>query len=245
MSPTCLAAGACRFGSYPAFAHSGDTGPEDFSGQPGMDGSCDPGAVGCWSRFDGDLRVDRQQFWRLVEQTRGEGCKQHAARLAAQLRVLPLAEMVAFQRIFDELMDQSYRWDLWGAAYLTNGGCSDDGFKHFRRWLLSQRQATWEQVLRDPDSLAAHPQLQDPDWRPGRDYLQCQDLGHAASRAYAAVTGRELYQAMRDQELVDVAGEPSLPAPAAEKWSFDDDEELRRRYPRLWSRVCRPYGEDP
>ena len=35
-------------------------------------------------------------------------------------------------------MDDSYRWDLWGAAYLANGGCSDDGFDYFRGWLIGQ-----------------------------------------------------------------------------------------------------------
>ena len=40
-------------------------------------------------------------------------------------------EIVAFQRVLDELMDESYRADLWGAAYVINGGCSDDGFEDF------------------------------------------------------------------------------------------------------------------
>jgi hypothetical protein len=104
------------------------------------------------------LRVDRQQFWTLVEQTRGGGCEQHAARLAARLRALAAAEIIAFQQIYDDLMDESYRWDLWAAAYLANGGCSDSGFEYFRRWLLSQGHATWDAVLRDPDSLASPPQ---------------------------------------------------------------------------------------
>jgi hypothetical protein len=28
--------------------------------------------------------------------------------------------------------------DQWGAAYLANGGCSDDGFDYFRGWLIGQ-----------------------------------------------------------------------------------------------------------
>jgi hypothetical protein len=54
-------------------------------------------------------------------------------------------------------MAESYRWDLWGAAYLINGGCSDDGFDYFRGWLLSQGRAIWQATLADPDSLADHP----------------------------------------------------------------------------------------
>lgn len=47
-----------------------------------------------------------------------------------------------------------------GAAYLINGGRSDDGFDHFRGWLLTQGRATWQAALAEPDSLASHPQVQ-------------------------------------------------------------------------------------
>jgi hypothetical protein len=90
-----------------------------------------------------------------------------------------------------------------------------------------------------------HPQLQDPDWRPGWDYLQCQDIGHVGSLAYEAATGRDLYRAMSDQEPPDAGRERSGPQPTGEGWDFDDLDQMRSRYPRLWSRVCQLYGEDP
>ena len=31
-----------------------------------------------------------------------------------------------------------YRWDMWAAAYLIGGGCSDDGFIDFRAGLIAQ-----------------------------------------------------------------------------------------------------------
>lgn len=189
--------------------------------------------------------MDRDQFWALVEATRGGGCEQHAGRLAARLRTLPPTEIVAFQRIYDELIDESYRWDLWGAAYLADGGCSDDGFDYFRGWLLGQGRATWEAALRDPDSLAVYSQLHDPAWRPGCDRLECEDLVGVAFYAYEAVTGRDIYQAVRAQESPDATEERSVRQPAGEDWDFDDLDEMRRRYPRLWSRVRQLYEEDP
>jgi len=63
-------------------------------------------------------------------------------------------------RIQRELLAESYRWDLWGAAHLLGGGgCSDNGFDDSRGWLLTQGRATWQGAFRDPDSLAAPPQV--------------------------------------------------------------------------------------
>ena len=36
---------------------------------------------------------------------------------------------------------------LWDAAYLINGGCSDDGFDYFRGWLVDQGRETFERCL--------------------------------------------------------------------------------------------------
>jgi uncharacterized protein DUF4240 len=188
--------------------------------------------------------VDRERFWALVEETRGDDCEEHASRLTARLRALPSDEIVAFQRVYDQLMDESYRWDLWGAAYLVNGGCSDDGFDYFRGWLVGQGRATWEAVLRDPDALAAHPLLQDPDWEAFEDDLSCEDLMGAAFDAYEAVTGEDIYQAATTEAALGAAGEPSSNKPAGEHWDFDDLDEMRRRYPRLWSRVGDSYEDE-
>lgn len=51
-------------------------------------------------------------------------------------------------------MIRSYRWDLWGAAYVAKGGASDDGFEYFQRWLISRGRTDFERVLADPDALA-------------------------------------------------------------------------------------------
>jgi hypothetical protein len=48
----------------------------------------------------------------------------------------------------------AYRWDLWAAAYVINGGASDDGFEYFLGWLMAQGRTRWEATLADPDSLA-------------------------------------------------------------------------------------------
>ena len=42
-----------------------------------------------------------------------------------------------FEAAFRRYLNEAYTWDLWGAADVIHGGCSDDGFEYFRRWLVS------------------------------------------------------------------------------------------------------------
>jgi hypothetical protein len=79
--------------------------------------------------------MDREQFWALIEAARtatGGDCQAQAADLVAALGQRPVSEVLDYDRIHGQLMAESYHLDLWGAAYLINGGCSDDGFDYFR-----------------------------------------------------------------------------------------------------------------
>jgi hypothetical protein len=185
----------------------------------------------------GGIGVDRAQFWAMVEAARptgdvdGQGCQQHTARLIAALRKLPADELLAVERIRQELQLEAYSWDLWGAAHLLGGGgCSDSGFIEFRGWLLAQGRAAWEGALRDPDSLATHPQVRGlplaQRWWGG--WFACEEMLYAADETYRQQTGDEL-------PLEQIPVGPLPPEPRGERWDPDDDEQLLRRYPRLFA----------
>jgi Protein of unknown function (DUF4240) len=135
-----------------------------------------------------------------------------------------------WDRIHSELQVESYRWDLWGAASLINGGCGDDGFDYFRGWLLGQGRAVWEAAVADPDSLADHPQVRAhrPD-RESRFYFECEDILGVAYEAYQALTGQVFTPEVPGR--YPWPGFPDL----GERWDFDDAAEMRARYPRLWA----------
>jgi hypothetical protein len=83
--------------------------------------------------------MDGEQFWTLIEAAKaatGGDCRAQTAHLVAALGQRSVNEVLVWDRIHGELMAESYRWDLWGAASLINGGCGDDGFDYFRGWLL-------------------------------------------------------------------------------------------------------------
>jgi hypothetical protein len=177
--------------------------------------------------------MDRAQFWALIEAAKiatGGDCRALTVQLVAALRERSVDDVLAWDRLHDELVVESYRRDLWGAAYLINGGCSDDGFDYFRGWLLGQGRAIWKAAVADPESLADHSEV-----RVQRPYqepfvcLECEDILGVAYQAYDALTGQEF--------TVEAPGRypwSAFPDLGAD-WDFDDAAEMRVRYPRLWA----------
>lgn len=164
------------------------------------------------------------RFWELVGRTTvheaESGRRIEALRTA--LGALTPAEIEGFENAFIRAQQRSYSWDLWGAAYLVNGGASDDGFEYFRRWLISKGRTVFEAAVADPDSLAG---LLPPDFEGDADF---EEFGYVAGDVWAQKTGRDL-------SSFPYTGAQPAPEPSGEP--FDEDaEHLARRYPKLWAR---------
>jgi hypothetical protein len=133
----------------------------------------------------------------------------------AQMPASAIADFGALRRRLDE---GAYRWDLWGAAYVIEDGCSDDCFRDFRAYLIALGRSAYEEGLRDPDSLAGIVEdAESGDW---------ENADEVASEAYQDVTGEDLPAG--DSEP---SGEPR-----GTPWDDEQTEELVRRYPRLAAR---------
>lgn len=165
--------------------------------------------------------MDRQAFWDIVDRARGEEMMASEGRLTLVLAPLEAAELVEFQRNFDELFYAAYLWKLWGAAYFIGGGCSDDSFMDFRYGLIACGRKIYEAAVADPDSLA--------DTDVDEDIFD-EGIGYAAARVYEEKTGREIPRN-------PAGGEQDM----GEQWDFDDDGEMKKRLPKLWALV---EGED-
>ncbi|OLZ67365.1 hypothetical protein AVW11_14230 [Streptomyces amritsarensis] len=174
--------------------------------------------------------MDKQTFWQLIETARtdaaagaGEVEDAVAQRAAELLAARPHAEIAAAQQVLWDLLAESYRSPLWAAAYVINGGCSDDGFDYFRGWLLTQGRAVFDAALADPDSLAEHPAVREAAAE-GLELWDEEALSIAWS-AYESATGREL-----PAESFTISYPPLDPS-----WDFDFDDaaELASRLPRL------------
>lgn len=138
--------------------------------------------------------VNRREFWDVIEQARtdvrGADAEMVAERAVEMLAVLPQEQIAAAAQTLWDLMADSYRGDLWVAAYLINGGCSDDGFEYFRGWLITQGREVFERAIADPDSLAGVPAVQATATETGN--LECEEALGIARDAYLKATGREL-----------------------------------------------------
>jgi hypothetical protein len=176
--------------------------------------------------------MDTQQFWRLIGTARGQVADSAhteavAARATMLLSAMPPEEIITAQRVLWGLLAESYQTMLWAAAYLINGGCSDDGFEYFRCWLIAQGRQVFEQSRVDPDSLAELPVVGPPGI--GRPQIECEDMLYIAQRAYFAATGEQLPRDVMRTRLPELQDD----------WDFDDRAEMTRRLPRLTAR-CWP-----
>lgn len=172
--------------------------------------------------------MDAEGFWRLVESARGDGGV-FAEALAGRLVKGSESEILGFEARFDELYGAVYRWDVWAAAYLIGGGCSDDSFMDFRAGLFGLGREWYERVALAPDSLAGHPGV-----IAGDEVVFDEAVLYAAGRAHARLTGGDIetFHAAWERFRAE-RGIERIPEDMGEDFDFDDDDEMRRRLPRL------------
>jgi hypothetical protein len=151
-----------------------------------------------------------------------------AKRAAADLATRDPAEIVAWGRHLDRVMVASGKEDLWAAAYLINGGCSDDGFDYFRGWLIAHGREVLARAVREPDTLADLPTVQAA--ADTGAVFEAEEVLSIAQEAYAQATG---------DELPTSEAPPTRPE-AADLWDFDNEDEMRRRLPRLSALFLEP-----
>jgi hypothetical protein len=169
--------------------------------------------------------MDETEFWELIDATReaADGdAEEQADLLVERLTRLDPEQVLDFARHFESRYNRSYRWDLWGAAWVLLDGASDDVFDAFRCWLIGQGRHVFEGAVHDPDSLADL--LEDFDEEIDGDG---EELGYAADEAYEQLTGTETPD----------LGVPPVPAePEGTPFDLENESVLAERYPRLWDR---------
>lgn len=174
--------------------------------------------------------MDLDTFWKIIgdARSRARDDRDFLSRIGSRLRMLKPEELMEFESHFEKIHTESFSWNLWGAAYLMNGGCSDDGFDYFRAWLMAQGQQTFDKVVKDPDTLAT---LADPGSRASRGF---EEFMHLARETYEEKTGEE----MPDSDVLFqgvVGSEPS------QRWDFNDTTEMKKRFPQLFAKYGSAY----
>ncbi|CAB3850365.1 DUF4240 domain-containing protein [Achromobacter deleyi] len=166
--------------------------------------------------------MEINEYWELVEKARksvDDPADAHAVAesLKEIIKTMDLESIKGAANAYTQLTRAAYNLQLWGAAYVINGGCSDDGFDYFIGWLIGQGKKTYEKALADPDWLAKV-EVQ-------ADEAYCEDMLSVATQAYEELTGGY------------PTGLTVFPLPELGPiWDFDDAKEMRRRYPKLYEK---------
>jgi hypothetical protein len=165
--------------------------------------------------------MNKQTFWKLImetnRQSKGESSFQQEL-IGNRLGQLPLEEIIAFDNLFREHINKAYTWKLWAAAYIVNGGCSDDTFMDFRGWLIAQGEAVYTRAVEDPDSLVESAGLE--------ENMEWEGFSYVATNIYEEKSAEEMPVSKR---FVHPA------KPAGEKWVEAD-------LPKLLPRLSEKYG---
>jgi hypothetical protein len=166
-------------------------------------------------------RLDEAAFWQLIAETRsaaGNDTSGQSELLKERLTRLPPRAIIDFAQIRHLLDRRAYTYDLWGAAFVIEDGCSDDCFRDFRSYVISLGREPYENALRSPDSLASVAQnAETGDW---------ENADNVAPDAYSSVTGSDF-----PLDDSDLSGRP-----AGTQFNEGDVSGLFRRYPRLAAR---------
>ncbi len=155
--------------------------------------------------------MTENDYWAVISECAGQNDRPGALKLA--LEKLTDDQLIEFQQHFDSCFDAAYRWDLWGAAYVIGGGCSDDGFMDFRYGLIAMGRDVFQSALANPDSLV------DVE---GAENIADESLGYVCGDVYQARTGSDI---PRDTHSTD--------EDMGDEWDFDDEALNRQHLPRL------------
>lgn len=175
------------------------------------------------------MRTD--DFWAVIDRAtadRPASPAEVAERAVAELATRDPEEIVAWGRHLDKVMVASGTEDLWAAAYLINSGVDGEGFDAFRGWLIAHGRKAVAAAVQSPDVLANVVAIKSAA-DTGAVFEAGEVLGIAA-RAYEQATGEPLPSVERPRTRPD----------AGDLWDFDNEDEMRRRLPKLSALFLEP-----
>ena len=159
-------------------------------------------------------------FWRIVD--KAARAREPGEALRKALQRLTAEEIAGFDRQFQAHVERAYRWDLWGAAYLRNGGCAKDTFVFFLYDLIALGKVAYTRALANADSIA------------NTNVSQNEEYGTIAHEVYDGKTGGE-------QLPLPKLGRKT---PAGKRWNFDDPVANAKHLPHMHAEAAIPRAEE-
>jgi hypothetical protein len=199
-------------------------------------------------KIKGEKIMNTKQFWAIIAEANQKARnapaddweKSMIAALTEAFMQLEPADIVAWQHIFNEYQNLSYKDKLWAAAYLIDGGCSDDGFDYFRAWLTAQGEEVFMAALKSPDSLANVNAA-----REDRIYFErmlgitakpyCKKVGVEYDYGYYLFDVLDEFP-LTDEQESEIAASVQYGEDMSADWDFDDETHQKKYFPKLWAK---------
>jgi hypothetical protein len=171
--------------------------------------------------------LEEESYWVIIENSLKENNNQSDQELflVNEIEKLTPKEMIGFRLRTDKLLFDSYTSDLWCAAYIMNGGCTDDGFEYFRCWLISRGKETFYKAKENPDSLI---NLVKQD----RGIYEFEGFWYVAINAFKNETDKEIYSYIDyDTFVTNDENYPLLNF----TWNVDEPQSMQKICPILFT----------
>lgn len=170
--------------------------------------------------------MSAEEFWELVERGRNsvEKLTDLPAWMQEHLRSKPNEHLAENYFQYETWKRKSYDAQLWAAAAIIFGFCSDDKFDDFRGWLIGKGATVFHAALEEPDSLA-EAALDDGDF--GQPILF--KFNYVADEVYRERAGEVA-------DLSDLLPPPPELVLLNAEFMEMGEEELARAYPRLYAK---------
>ncbi len=161
------------------------------------------------------LLMNEDEFWKLIEKSRAAANNNYLRQITSLktiLLTLAPTDIERFDNTFTALLAATYNYKLWGAAYVINGGCSDDCFDYFRQYLIGNGKERFYQTIKDPESCAP--------WMKSEEQGEVwEGLQYSAMEAYKQKTGKDIPKTYLPKS--ELKGKPF------------DEETIMKDYPKL------------
>lgn len=181
--------------------------------------------------------MNEQIFWSLLKKTQqqSKGSPEEQQELIRnELLMIKPEEVKQYDEFFSRYKNKAYTWDLWGAAFIIFGGCSDDSFSDFRGWLVAQGKDIYMNAIINPESLAELPEID-------RELeFEMEGFSYLADEVYEELVSEDessdLDVGDNDLDLESLVSDfmdenSGQVEPIGTQWQ---EEELPAKFPRLW-----------
>lgn len=132
--------------------------------------------------------LDEDLYWSIIDKSLKQTNNQDDQEqlLISEIGKLTPKQMIGFRLRTDKLLYDTYNSEMWCAAYIMNGGCSDDAFEYFRNWVISRGKETYYNSKQNPDYLIN-------EVVEGATYYEFEVFWYVALQAFNQKTGKDLY----------------------------------------------------